>query len=80
MLDLYRSLPDVAPLEMANATRSVAVHAEHMRDSAEAKRLWLEVRERYAALDTFFHELTGVAANPGVLEADRHLAAIASHQ
>ncbi len=76
MLVLYSSRNDVPPLEIANAMRSVALHAEYAGDTAEARRLWRDVRERYAALDELFHRLTGVATNPGVIESDKHLAAL----
>jgi tetratricopeptide (TPR) repeat protein len=74
MLDLYRALPDVAPLELANAVRSAAEHERHIGRTDEARRLWQEARERYAALDSEFLALTGKNENPGVCEADRRLA------
>jgi tetratricopeptide (TPR) repeat protein len=76
MLALYRELPDLAPLDVANAVRSAAEHARHMGRNDEARRLWQEARERYAALDAVFLELTGKNDNPGVREADRRLASL----
>jgi tetratricopeptide (TPR) repeat protein len=75
MLDLYRAAPDTAPLEMANAVRSVALHAQHRGQKREARLLWQEARERYAALDALFLSL-GIPDNPGVKEADKRLAAL----
>lgn len=74
MLVLYSSRDNVPPLEIANAMRSFALHAEYTGNTAEARRLWLDVRERYAALDELFHRLTGATTNPGVIECDKHLA------
>ena len=74
MLALYRALPDAAPLDMANAVRSAAEHERHIGRKEEARRLWQEARERYAALDAEFLALTGKNENPGVREADRRLA------
>lgn len=78
MLALYRAAPDTPPLDVANAIRSVALHAQHLGRIEEARRLWQEARERYAALDDLFLSLTGKAENPGVKEADRRLAALSS--
>ena len=74
MLAIFRSLTEVAPLEMANAVRSAAEHERHIGRKDEARRLWQEARERYAALDAEFLALTGKNDNPGVREADRRLA------
>ena len=76
MLYLYRSAADVAPLEMANAIRSVALHKEYAGDKIAARLLWQEARERYGALDELFLSLTGEHKNPGVTEAVEHLAAL----
>jgi tetratricopeptide (TPR) repeat protein len=73
-LAIFRSEPDIAPLDYANAIRSVALHREHRGDKDGARILWSEARERYAALDALFLSLTGKAENPGVREADIHLA------
>jgi tetratricopeptide (TPR) repeat protein len=77
MLALYEASPDTPPLEMANAMRSVALHAEHMGDLHKSQRLWSEIRDRYAALGSLFFEMTGKPDNPGVAESDRRLAALA---
>jgi tetratricopeptide (TPR) repeat protein len=77
VLQLYRARDDVDPLEMANAIRSVAIHAEHMGEADEARQLWLEARNRYGALDERFALLTGSETNPGVHEADDNLARLA---
>lgn len=74
MESLYRSTPTIPPLEMANAVRSLAVHADHVGDKMKARQLWTEARERYSNLDQLFLELTGERRNPGVEEADRRLA------
>ena len=77
MLALYQSLSDVAPLEFANAVRSVAMHEQNLGNVSEARRLWSEARDLYAGLDSVFLAMTGSATNPGVAEADRRLAALA---
>jgi tetratricopeptide (TPR) repeat protein len=74
MLALYRARSDTPPLEMANAIRSAARHAEHMGDKEAARRLWTEARDRYAALDELFLELTGSRENPGVRGSRARLA------
>jgi tetratricopeptide (TPR) repeat protein len=76
MLALYRATPDTPPLDIANAVRSVALHAQNLGQKDEARRLWREARDRYATLDALFLSLTGSAENPGVKEADRRLAAL----
>jgi hypothetical protein len=76
MLTLYRAAPSTPPLEMANAVRSAACHAEAIGDAPRAAALWREARDRYAALDDLFHQLTGTSENPGVREADLRLAAL----
>jgi beta-lactamase regulating signal transducer with metallopeptidase domain len=75
METLYRN-SSTPPLEMANAVRSLAVHAEHVGDKDRAHRLWLEARDRYAKLDDVFLKLTGERRNPGVEEAERRLAVL----
>jgi hypothetical protein len=74
MLRLYRSFDGVPPLEMANVIRSMADHREKTGNKTEAIALWRDARQRYAALDTLFAELTGKTFNPGTAEADRRLA------
>jgi len=79
MLDLYRSSETTPPLEMANALRSAALHAERRNDGAEARKLWIEARSYYQQLDERFALLRGLPGNPGVIEADRHIAEL-SHE
>ena len=76
MLDLYRSSETTPPLEMANALRSAALHAERGNDATEARKLWIEARSYYQQLDERFALLRGLPGNPGVIEADKHLAAL----
>jgi beta-lactamase regulating signal transducer with metallopeptidase domain len=71
---LYRNSSSTPPLEMANAVRSLAVHAEHVGDKKRAAQLWIEARDRYSKLDQLFSDLTGEQRNPGVEEAERRLA------
>jgi tetratricopeptide (TPR) repeat protein len=68
-LDLYRANIEAPPLDHANAVRSVALLAEALGESAEARRYWQETRDRYAALDSLFPD-----ENHGVLEANERLA------
>ena len=74
MEKLYRNSSATPPLEMANAIRSLAVHAERIGDKKRAEQLWVEARDRYAKLDHVFLQLTGERRNPGVEEAERRLA------
>ncbi|MES2044771.1 MAG: hypothetical protein V4475_12935 [Pseudomonadota bacterium] len=76
MLALYRQAGDAPPLDVANALRSAAVHAEAIGDSDSAEAFWLKARQRYAALDELFEKLTGQPGNPGVEEADRRINAL----
>lgn len=76
MLALYRATTETPPLDMANAVRSAALHAQNLGRTDEARRLWLEARDRYAALDNLFLSPTGKVENAGVKEADRRLAAL----
>lgn len=71
---IYRNSSATPPLEMANAIRSLAVHAEHVGDKEKAQQLWTEARDRYSKLDHQFLQLTGQPRNPGVEEAERRLA------
>jgi tetratricopeptide (TPR) repeat protein len=79
MMELYESAPDTPPLEIANAARSVACNVEALGDRASALTLWQRVRDRYEALDDVFRNAYGLNENPGVMEADRRLAALSSH-
>jgi tetratricopeptide (TPR) repeat protein len=76
MIALYARLRDAPPLDVANALRSAAVHAEAIGDGDTAEGFWLKARQRYAALDDMFEELTGQPGNPGVAEADRRINAL----
>ena len=76
MLTLYRTSPDAQPLDIANAMRSAAVHAEAIGDNETARAFWIQARERYATLDDLFERLTGSPGNPGVAEADAKLATL----
>ena len=76
VLALYRATPEAPPLDVANALRSAAVHAEAIGDGDGAEGFWQEARRRYAELDALFEHLTGRQGNPGVEEADRRLAAL----
>ena len=76
MLSSYQSAPNVPPLEMANALRSIALHEENMGKTDDARHLWQDARSHYAALDAEYLALTGKNENPGVREADRHLATL----
>lgn len=75
---LYQARQSASPLEIANAMRSAALHAEYMGDLKESQRLWLQVRAQYAALDDVFLELTGNPTNPGVSESEKRLGALAA--
>ena len=74
MTALYSRSPDTSPLELANAIRSVACHEEALGNRDRAVSLWCDLRDRYAALGDMFRETYGLSNNPGVEEADRHLA------
>ena len=78
MMALYRAAPDTSPLEMANAARSLACNVEALGDRAGAVARWQDVRRQYDALDEVFRDSYGLAENPGVIEADRRLAALAA--
>ncbi|AQR61681.1 hypothetical protein BZG35_08470 [Brevundimonas sp. LM2] len=74
---LYRADSATDPLDLANAVRSQAVHAEAMGIRSEARALWTEAAERYAALTVVIETLSGQPGNPGVVEARARLAALA---
>jgi tetratricopeptide (TPR) repeat protein len=76
MLTLYRTTPDAQPLDIANALRSAAVHAEALGDNETARAFWIQARDRYAALDDVFERLTGQPGNPGVAEANAKIASL----
>jgi len=48
-LAIYRSHPETAPLELANAIRPLAIVEERAGRVSEARRLWHEARDLYAA-------------------------------
>ena len=63
-LGLYRSNEGSHALDFANAVNRMALLKERLGETAEARELWSEVKQRYANL--------GLAE--GVEEADQHLA------
>jgi tetratricopeptide (TPR) repeat protein len=65
-LALYRSQPDPPRLDLANAIRPLALLEERAGRSGEARRLWAEARELYAAC----------GVTDGVAESSRRLAAL----
>jgi tetratricopeptide (TPR) repeat protein len=67
-LALYRAHPETAPLELANAIRSMAVLKSETGASQEARALWEEAKRLYTA--------TGVEA--GVAESSQRLAQLAT--
>jgi len=79
MMEFYQNAPDRPPLKLANAARSVACNAEALGDRESALMLWRDVRDRYESLDDVFRNAYGLNENPGVIEADRRLAALSSH-
>ena len=76
MLALYARTRTAPPLDVANALRSAAVHAEAIGDGDSAEAFWLQARQHYAALDDMFERRTGQPGNPGVEEADRRINAL----
>lgn len=66
MITLYRAMRDVVPLDLANAIRVVAVHAQAVGDRETARANWQEARSLYAEL----------RVEEGVAEADKALATI----
>ena len=67
-LGLYRAHPEAAPLDVANAIRSMAVLKSEAGAVDEARALWEEAKQLYTA--------TGIEA--GVAESSRRLAQLAS--
>ena len=63
-LDLYRRDETTPQLDLANALRGFAILKDDMGDLLEAKPLWEEARELYAAVDV----------KEGVAESSRRLA------
>jgi tetratricopeptide (TPR) repeat protein len=66
-LGLYRADVKTAPLDLANAIRGFAILKHEAGQNDEAKRLWREARELYAA----------VSVEAGVTECVRRLALLA---
>jgi len=50
-LELYRSSADAAPLDLANAIRSMAMLKSETGETQQARTLWHEARELYAQLN-----------------------------
>lgn len=67
-LEIYRAHPEAAPLDVANAIRSMAVLKGELGERQEARKLWEEVQQRYSA--------AGVEA--GITESSVRLAALAA--
>ena len=66
-LEIYRALPEVSPLDLANAIRSMAVLKGELRERDEARALWEEARGLY----------TSAGVQAGVEESNRRLARLA---
>lgn len=49
-LDLYRTEPATAPLDLANAVRPLAICLERQGADDDARALWVEARDLYAGL------------------------------
>jgi tetratricopeptide (TPR) repeat protein len=62
-LSLYRAHPEGADLDLANALRPAAVHAELVGDAPAALRLWREARDLYER----------AAVDAGVMECARRI-------
>ncbi|MFL9841027.1 hypothetical protein ABS767_08650 [Sphingomonas sp. ST-64] len=69
---LYEASPDAGTLEIADAVRSVALLAEALGEPEQALMMWQDARERYA-------QAREAGGNPGLTEADTHIAALARH-
>lgn len=59
-LAFYRENERTAPLDVANAIRPLAILKEQNGEAEEAKLLWAEARELYAAIEVH----AGVAESP----------------
>lgn len=64
-------------IDIANAVRGAALNFERLGATDDARALWRDVRVRYAALDRYFAARLG-GGNPGVAEAESHLAGLAA--
>lgn len=67
-LEVYRAHPEAAPLDVANAIRSMALLKTELGERDEARALWEEVRQRYVA----------VGVDAGVAESSARLAGLAA--
>ncbi len=65
-LAIYRGDGATAPLDLANAIRGLALLKEKVGESAQARLLWQEVRDLYAAVNV----------EAGVAESTRRLAVL----
>src|ERR1700690_2527405 len=63
-LALYRSHPETPPLDLANAIRGLALLKSDSKKNEDARALWQEARELYAAVNV----------EAGVTESNRRLA------
>ena len=63
-LSVYRSLEGSNELDFANAVNRMAALKERLGETAEARELWSEAKQRYASL----------SLEAGVQEAEQHLA------
>ena len=69
-VELYRCDPTTPPLDLANALRGFAMLKDDMGEQLEAKPLWEEARELYAAVEV----------KEGVAESSRRLALLLGRQ
>lgn len=67
-LAIYRDHPETSPLDLANAIRGLAILASDTAKNEEARALWQEAHDLYAAVNV----------EPGVKESSRRLAVLAS--
>lgn len=68
VLAIYRGHPETSPLDLANAIRGMAILAADIGKKEEARALWQEAHDLYAAVNM----------EPGVKESSRRLALLAS--
>lgn len=66
-LDLYRTQPGAAPLDLANAVRPLAICLGRQGADDESRELWVEARDVYASL----------SLEAGVAECDAAIARLA---
>lgn len=65
-VEIYRSQPETAPLEMANALRGYALLKEALGENAEASAMWEEAGSLYAVANV----------ETGVVESARRIAGL----